>query len=210
MLELVISDADVSDKTVSKFLELGNSELIDRICIPSFLVSRFIEESPNLYISAIINHPYGLSSSKTKIHEIINSWRDGAKSIDFIINRYHLANKRYNDILKELEACYAIAVERRIDFRVIIESGAIDPSEISKITDILLIVGINDIILSNSHTNIDISDQIIIAKQIMKRTSLRVFCGPVWNVEQYEKMIKSQIYGIRFNSIHTFSSTLKP
>ncbi len=139
MLELVISDADVSDKIVSKFLEFGNSELIDRICVPSFLITRFIEENPNLYLSAIINHPYGLSSGKTKIHEVINSWRDGAKSIDFVINRYHLANKRYNDILKELESCYAIALERKLDFRVIIESSAIDNSEISSISVILLI-----------------------------------------------------------------------
>jgi deoxyribose-phosphate aldolase len=209
MLELVLSDADVSDKTIDKFIEFGTNQLIDRVCIPSFLITKFLESNPAIYLSAIISHPFGLTPAKTKIHELLNSWREGVKSVDFVINRYYLSNNKYNEILNELQACYAIAFERKMEFRVVIESNVVSVDDIGKLAEILLFVGINDVILSSSSNTIDVVDQIILANKIMKKTSLRVFGGPVWNTKQYEQLIQAKLYGIRFNSPYTFSTILK-
>jgi len=206
MLELLLSDADAKAEVLDKYIEYSSK--VDRICLPPSLIARFKEANAKADISALIGFPYGISDSKTKLYEVIQSYRYGARSIDLFINRMDISNKRYNTVYDELSACYAVAHERSMDFRIVVESRALEPVEIDKISELAIVVGIPGLVLASGTSSIDLADQLIIAKQLMQKTALQVYVGPVWTEDQYTKAVKSKMYGIRFNSTHSLASIL--
>ena len=106
------------------------------VCIPAAFVKRakeYVEN--NLKICTVIGFPNGYSTTKTKVFETKDAIVNGADEIDMVINIGDLKDKKYNDILVEINEIKK-ACENKI-LKVIIETCLLTDEEKIKMCDIV-------------------------------------------------------------------------
>lgn len=75
------------------------------VCIPASFVKQAKEYvSDNLAICTVIGFPNGYSTTATKVFETEDAIKNGADEIDMVINIGWLKDKKYEDILNEINA----------------------------------------------------------------------------------------------------------
>lgn len=106
------------------------------VCIaPSFV--RYAKEyvSEKTRICTVIGFPNGYSTTETKVFETERAVADGADEIDMVINIGALKEKRYSDILTEINAVKAACRGRLL--KVIIETALLTETEKVKMCEIV-------------------------------------------------------------------------
>lgn len=106
------------------------------VCIPASFVKRakdYVGE--RLAICTVIGFPNGYSTTATKVYETADAIKNGADEIDMVINIGDLKDKRYDEILDEINAIKA-ACQGRI-LKVIIETCLLTDEEKIKMCEIV-------------------------------------------------------------------------
>ena len=106
------------------------------VCIPAAFVKRakeYVEN--NLKICTVIGFPNGYSTTKIKVFETKDAIENGADEIDMVINIGDLKDKKYNDILVEINEIKK-ACENKI-LKVIIETCLLTDEEKIKMCEIV-------------------------------------------------------------------------
>ena len=106
------------------------------VCIPASFVKRakdYVGEK--LAICTVIGFPNGYSTTATKVYETADAIKNGADEIDMVINIGDLKDKRYDEILEEINAIKA-ACQGRI-LKVIIETCLLTDEEKIKMCQIV-------------------------------------------------------------------------
>lgn len=106
------------------------------VCIPASFVKRakdYVGE--RLAICTVIGFPNGYSTTATKVYETADAIKNGADEIDMVINIGDLKDKRYEEILDEINAIKA-ACQGRI-LKVIIETCLLTDEEKIKMCEIV-------------------------------------------------------------------------
>nr|MBE6544655.1 deoxyribose-phosphate aldolase [Oscillospiraceae bacterium] len=106
------------------------------VCIPASFVKRakeYVGES--LSICTVIGFPNGYSTTAVKVFETADAIKNGADEIDMVINIGDLKDKRYDDILSEINAIKA-ACDGKI-LKVIIETCLLTDEEKIKMCEIV-------------------------------------------------------------------------
>ena len=106
------------------------------VCIPASYVKQAKEYvSDKLAICTVIGFPNGYSTTATKVFETADAVKNGADEIDMVINVGWLRDKKYNEILNEIneikEACNGKI------FKVIIETCLLTDEEKIKMCEIV-------------------------------------------------------------------------
>lgn len=96
-------------------------------------VTNFLKNSEVLPI-AVIGFPLGSQSTKVKIQEAEFCRKNGAKEIDMVINLSWVKDKKFNQILKEINK---IKSKSKLTLKVIIETGLLSKKEIIKLSKIV-------------------------------------------------------------------------
>lgn len=106
------------------------------ICIPAYFVKRAKEYVYNqVKICTVIGFPNGYSTTESKVFETKDAISNGADEIDMVINIGMLKDKRYDEILNEINAV-KIACEGKI-LKVIIETCLLTDDEKIKMCEIV-------------------------------------------------------------------------
>lgn len=106
------------------------------ICIPASYVKQAKEFVGNkLAICTVIGFPNGYSTTATKVFETADAVKNGADEIDMVINVGWLKDKRYDEILKEINAIKD-ACDGKI-LKVIIETCLLRDDEKIKMCEIV-------------------------------------------------------------------------
>ena len=106
------------------------------VCIPASFVKRAKEYvGENLAICTVIGFPNGYSTTATKVFETADAIKNGADEIDMVINIGDLKDKRYDEILAEINAIKA-ACNGKI-LKVIIETCLLTDEEKIKMCEIV-------------------------------------------------------------------------
>ena len=106
------------------------------VCIPASFVQRAKEYvGDKLAICTVIGFPNGYSTSMVKFFEAGDAIKNGADEIDMVINIGDLKDKRYDDILAEINAIKA-ACNGKI-LKVIIETCLLTEEEKIKMCEIV-------------------------------------------------------------------------
>lgn len=106
------------------------------VCIPASYVKRAKEYvGERLAICTVIGFPNGYSTTATKVYETADAIKGGADEIDMVINIGMLKDKRYSDILEEINAIKA-ACDGKI-LKVIIETCLLTDEEKIKMCEIV-------------------------------------------------------------------------
>ncbi|MBQ4572611.1 MAG: deoxyribose-phosphate aldolase [Clostridia bacterium] len=106
------------------------------VCIPAFYVKQAKEYvGEKLAICTVIGFPNGYSTTATKVFETADAIKNGADEIDMVINVGWLKDKKYNDILNEIneikDACNGKIL------KVIIETCLLTDEEKIKMCEIV-------------------------------------------------------------------------
>ena len=106
------------------------------VCIPASFVKRakdYVGEK--LAICTVIGFPNGYSTTAVKVYETADAIKNGADEIDMVINIGDLKDKRYDEILAEINAIKA-ACNGKI-LKVIIETCLLSDEEKIKMCEIV-------------------------------------------------------------------------
>ena len=106
------------------------------VCIPASYVKQAKEYvGENLAICTVIGFPNGYSTTATKVFETADAVNNGADEIDMVINVGWLKDKKYDDILNEINAIKD-ACNGKI-LKVIIETCLLTDDEKIKMCEIV-------------------------------------------------------------------------
>ena len=106
------------------------------VCIPASFVKRAKEYvGEKLAICTVIGFPNGYSTTAVKVFETADAIANGADEIDMVINICDLKDKRYDEILAEINAIKA-ACDGKI-LKVIIETCLLTDDEKIKMCEIV-------------------------------------------------------------------------
>lgn len=106
------------------------------VCIPASYVKQAKEYvGDRLAICTVIGFPNGYSTTATKVYETADAIKGGADEIDMVINIGMLKDKRYGEILDEINAIKA-ACNGKI-LKVIIETCLLTDEEKIKMCEIV-------------------------------------------------------------------------
>ena len=106
------------------------------VCIPASFVKRAKEYvGDKLAICTVIGFPNGYSTTAVKVYETADAIRNGADEIDMVINIGDLKDKRYAEILAEINAIKG-ACDGKI-LKVIIETCLLTDEEKIKMCQIV-------------------------------------------------------------------------
>ena len=106
------------------------------VCIPASYVKQAKEYvGEKLAICTVIGFPNGYSTTATKVFETADAIANGANEIDMVINIGWLKDKKYDDLLNEINAIKD-ACDGKI-LKVIIETCLLTDDEKVKMTEIV-------------------------------------------------------------------------
>ena len=106
------------------------------VCIPASFVKQAKEYvGEKLAICTVIGFPNGYSTTATKVFETADAISNGADEIDMVINIGWLKDKKYDDILAEINAIKDACAGKIL--KVIIETCLLTDDEKVKMTEIV-------------------------------------------------------------------------
>ncbi|MBO5907162.1 MAG: deoxyribose-phosphate aldolase [Clostridia bacterium] len=160
------------------------------VCIPASFVKRAKDYvSDKLAICTVIGFPNGYSTTPTKVFETQDAIRNGADEIDMVINIGMLKEKRYSDVLSEINAIKD-ACDGKI-LKVIIETCLLTDEEKVKMCEIVSESGADFIKTSTgfSTAGATVHDIEIFASNVTGGTKIKA-AGGISSIEDAEKFIE--------------------
>lgn len=121
---------------IKKLCDEGVANKVASVCIaPCFVKEASDYLDGKLPVCTVIGFPNGNMTTATKVFETKDAIANGASEIDMVINIGWLKEKKYDDILSEINQIKA-ACEGRI-LKVIIETCLLTNDEIKKMCEII-------------------------------------------------------------------------
>lgn len=196
--EVLIKDKSMTVEELYDLIKIADTYQVDNICLPSY----FLKYAQGLDTAAQIDFPYGLSSEKSRMFEIIYAC-NLSKTIDVTINPFLVKNRMFETVRDELLSIFQLCKDKRVDLRVIIEHRLMseDLIELSRLIDIC---GIKTVIISTGTMVDDPYDALLNSSIIMNNSSLQCIVHGIRTKEIYNIAQKEGIYGIRSSSRRFF------
>jgi deoxyribose-phosphate aldolase len=158
----------------------------------------------NVKISTPIDYPLGILDSKTRIASIESAIKSGADIINITACPYLLCNRKYDKFREDIKNNLELAQKYQISIRYILEYRVFTYELLYKVAQILINGGIDTIYPSTGYLLDDIHDNILASALINKKVPMiNIICnGNIWNIGQIQNIYKTNIYGIKVNSIN--------
>ena len=148
------------------------------VCIPASHVKQAKEYvGDNLQICTVIGFPNGYSTTAVKVFECQDALANGADEIDTVINIGHLKDKKYDEILNELNALKQACGNKIL--KVIIETCLLTDEEKIKMCEIVTASGADFIKTSTGFSTAGATkeDVALFAKHIGKGVQIKAAGG---------------------------------
>ena len=160
------------------------------VCIPASYVKQAKEYvGERLAICTVIGFPNGYSTTATKVYETADAIKNGADEIDMVINIGMLKDKKYADILDEINAIKAACGGKIL--KVIIETCLLTDEEKIKMCEIVSASDADYIKTSTGFSTAGATphDVELFAKHVDAGTKIKA-AGGIASLEDAENFIK--------------------
>ena len=192
------------DSTLNDILEttfIAAQKGLDSVAIPSGFMSKVNGFLNDQRFAAAIDFPYGLSSAQIRLHEIILAIRQGASFIDLVIKNSHIREDNWMAIRDDLKSCMAVCRDKDIPLRPVIEYRLFSTKEVVDLCHSLNYLGITHVINSTGFIADDVSDNLLLAYEIQKKTDTVVTSCLRGMVKEHILTMKDMgIFGLRLMS----------
>lgn len=190
---------DYTKEIKNVFQAIANG--IDGISLPIHMIREMREYLPsNLVVSAPVDYPCGLSSSKVRYHMALNSIKSGANTLDYVPNHYFLKHK-FSELKKEIRTLLAICDDYKATLRVFLDYRR-STTNVLTIAEIINSTGVDLVFPTIGYHHDDYFDNIINAKMIEKHTDCSViFNGYMWKKDQFDFAKECDIFGLRLYNL---------
>ena len=164
-----------------------------------------ISKDNSIKIGSLIDFPFGVLSTETKLDIIKQSISDGADSIEIIMPSFLINNKQNVKIKKDIEKCYELCSDNAVNLHYILEYRLYNYSCLSRLVKFLLGFNLNDIYISTGFRLDDIYDHITAMAMISKENeSANIICNAnIFNNSHLELLESANLRCFRVNSIST-------
>jgi|15BtaG_2_1085339.scaffolds.fasta_scaffold00003_83 deoxyribose-phosphate aldolase len=207
--ELIISDKNTSQEDLLKYFGASSNYLVDRLCMPAGLIPQlhpYVDDFS--YISSLIDFPYGWSSSKNRVSEIISAYHMGIKTMDFVLSPYHITNFNVLKIQKELETLSNLKKEYSIELRPILEYRLFDVVNCISVGEILMNFGFKTIVVSTGTMVDDKNDNMLVSLELSDIGLDVITCSRLMSKTFMSDLDSIEVYGVRFCSIFAAETAL--
>lgn len=161
-----------------------------------------ITKSRNILFTCVLDFPYGLSDSKSRIfmaNQIIKQKNDIA-FLDVMMPTKIITNRKYDKFREEIKNLLELCQPLNISIRYILEYRMYSHEVLTKVCQILKEFNL-DTVFPSTGTMIDnIEDNLIACNFLSTKTTVKPICtGNIFN-NNHVKIIKNMtnLYGIRF------------
>jgi deoxyribose-phosphate aldolase len=160
--------------------------------------------NPYLKISCPIDYPLGIMESVSRFAAAEKAVKAGAEIIDIVCQSSFLTNRKYDKVREDIQLMLSLSSEYNVKVRYILEYRQFTYELLYKISQILYDNKIDTIYPSTGYFMDDIFDNILASAMINKKVpNINIICtGNVWHKNQIETIKKSNIYGLRLNSLN--------
>lgn len=168
-------------------------------------------EQAHIPIACPVDYPLGLLDLKSRIYAAEYVFKNGADIADIVVPSHTLCHRKYDRFREDIRAITNLAIEHNKKVRYFLEYRIYSYDLLYKMAQILLEFGVSDCFPSTGYMLDDINDNIIAAAMINKKTDKIniIINGNIWNSKQVALINKSQIYGIRVNSVNAVSMLME-
>lgn len=162
-------------------------------------------------ISTPIDFPLGIMDSKTRYDTIDICIKNGAKIIDLVCPVYYLCNRKYDKFREDIKNNSELCRKYGVEIRYILEYRIYSYDLLYKMAQILVSYGISAAYPSTGYLLDDINDNILASVLINKKVAdINMICnGNIWNNSQLSLVQKTNLYGLRVNSINALELITK-
>lgn len=180
------------DATIEEILKICDDGIkynTASVCIPASFVKRASDYvKGKVKVCTVIGFPNGYSTTKTKVFETADAVENGADEIDMVINIGMLKEKRYDDILNEIneikEACNGKLL------KVIIETCLLTNEEKIKMCEIVSASNADFIKTSTGFSKAGATfEDIILFKENIKNGKKIKAAGGISSLEDAQKFL---------------------
>ena len=155
-IDHTILKQDITPEDIAKVCSEAHNNNFAAVCIPPSWVkqSKLILATlkSDVKVCTVIGFPFGYSTTKTKVEEIIDAIENGADEIDIVQNVSMVKTAVYDYIENEIYECLKAVGKnfkkdgRKVTVKVILESGILTDREIVNCCEIYgKYIGYNDI-----------------------------------------------------------------
>lgn len=185
---------DYSKELSEVFLAIENE--FNGLALPIHMIREIREYMPDgLVLAAPIDYPSGYSSTKVRIHSVINYCQSGANAIDLVPNQYLLRCK-YKDLKSEISTAINICKDYGATLRIFLDYHNV--SNVVRFAKMCYDVGVEIAFPTIGYHHDDFFDNLITAKVIDEETEMStIFNGYMWTKEHVKFAASANLFGIR-------------
>ena len=172
--------------------------------LPSFLKCVKPLINSNIRLSSVVDYPLGIMDSRSRLAAIEYSIKAGANIIEIVAPSHPMCNRKYEKIRDDIKSNLDLCLEHNVELRYTVDYRVFSYDTLYKIAQIFLTSGISTLYPSTSNFLDDINDNIIASVLINKKVpKIKIICtGNLWNNNQATVVKKTDLYGIKVNSIN--------
>lgn len=185
-----------ADSTKDK-VEILCKEAIDNnfaaVCVNPFYVKHCsnLLKGSSVKVATVIGFPLGATTKEVKAFETMNAINNGAEEIDMVINIGALKDKDYLTLREDIQAVLDETKDKAI-LKVIIETSLLDESEIRKICEICLDIGVDYVKTSTGFSTGGATvENVKFIKSIVKDRAKIKASGGIRDLDTARKMIEA-------------------
>ena len=207
-VELASLDKMSNEAQNREFVFAASKLSLNGVCVLPNYIAETKQYVPDMVLSTPIDYPDGTGESEVRAHAVISAIRHGANTIDLVLNCSMVVNKKIEKLIADVDGCLAICKERGAVLRVMMEYRVYEEASMFfEVIGLLNEMGVEYIFPASGSRLDNFHDNLITAKEIMKRSGMKVITnGNVVNREQYDIIKESEVYGVRFTSIPVVNS----
>jgi deoxyribose-phosphate aldolase len=201
VVELLLTDRNLTFESLDELASYDGE--VNKICSPTSLLP-FLQGINRKKLAGLIDYPYGLASTKTRLYEI--AYAAGyVSTVDLPINSVYVTNRDYDAVFLDLETCIRACRKHSLNLRVILEYSLYDiESELQVILDSIGRVDIDGIITSTGILPSASREELLLARDIILSTKQPVYVCNVFSKNLIQQFKNIRVTGLRFSSINFY------
>lgn len=210
-IDYILQDADLSENSVKDMVtKIIDKKYISSITVPYYLIKlvKPLLGDSTIDFSCLVDYPLGISDLKSREFAATQAIRGGVNTIDIVIPQNLAANRRYDKIREDIRNITAIANEKSVKVRYVLEYRVFDHHCLKKICEIFETLSVKYVFPSTGYFLDNLADNIIASVFLHQHSKdLNIICsGNIWNIKHFELINKSGLFGFRTNSWHTIEN----